>query len=242
MITNGDTILALSNSGETTELSDIVGYARRHHIPLVSMTSKPDSTLAQNSTVALVLPPHTEVCPHGLAPTTSALMMLALGDALAMAMLNEKGFTARDFGSIHPGGKLGQQLMLVSQLMHTQEQLPLVQIESPLHAVIIEMTSKGFGCAAVLDKGYMAGIITDGDLRRHLHGQTSADVFSLKASDLLSAQPKTITPDTLAMDALALMHQHKITSLFVVEGTGSNKGHKPIGILHLHDCLRAGLT
>lgn len=233
MITDQDTVLAMSNSGETAELSDVLGYVARHHIPLISMTSKPNSTLAQHSTIALVLPQQPEACPHGMAPTTSSTMMIALGDALAMALLDQNQFSAMDFGSFHPGGKLGQRLLKVSSLMHTGATLPLVHPTDSMKSVVLTMTQKGFGCAAVIRDGQLVGIITDGDLRRHIQD----DLFSQTAEKTMSANPRTISKDMLALEALGLMNQLNITSLFVVD----DKKHVQ-GLLHMHDCLRAGLS
>ncbi len=233
MITKQDTVIAMSNSGETAELADIVGYTNRYDIPLISMTSKPESTLAKNSTVALVLPKQPEACPHGLAPTTSSTMMIALGDALAMAILDQSQFSADDFGSFHPGGKLGQRLLKVEALMHKGDELPVVSEDCMMSEVILEMTTKGFGCAAVLSDHKLLGVITDGDLRRHM----SDNILMSKAKDIMTTSPRTIPSDMLALDALAFMNEHKITALFVLDSDKCVRG-----VLHTHDCLRAGLA
>lgn len=234
MITEQDTVIALSNSGETAELSDVVAFAGRHNIPLISVTSKPASTLAKNSRVALILPIQPEACPHGLAPTTSSTMMLSLGDALAMALLSLKDFSAKDFGSFHPGGKLGQLLLTVDALMHTGDQLPLVTEDTTLSDVILTMTQKGFGGAGVCDKkGKLIGVISDGDLRRCLN----QDMFGKRALDVMSPNPKVINPTMSARDALHFMNDCQITFTFVTDEAGVCQG-----ILHVHDCLRAGLS
>ncbi len=239
MITKNDTILALSNSGETSELSDILAYAKRHSIPLIVITSGGKSTLANTADVSLILPEMEEACPLGLAPTTSTAMMMALGDALATAVLNHRGFSAKDFGSLHPGGKLGQRLMLVKKLMHTQSDMPLVPLETFMKEALLQMTSYGFGCVGVVDSsGDLQGMITDGDLRRHMD---EGDLMKAKVTDIMTPSPQMICATVLAEEALARMNKKGITSFFVVE-TSSDEDRKPIGILHIHDCLRAGLV
>ncbi len=234
MITAHDAILALSNSGETPELTDVVNYSRRFAIPLVAITGRADSALALAADQALILPEVGEACPMGLAPTSSTTMMLALGDALAVALLERKGFSPADFKVFHPGGQLGRRLLKVADLMHSGEQLPLVPTDLPMGEVLLVMTNKSFGCVGVLDaKGRLAGIITDGDLRRHLE----PGLFGRQAGEVMTAGPKTIGANTLAAEALRVMNARSITSLFVVEGD-----RRPIGILHLHDCLRAGIA
>lgn len=233
MITKGDAVVALSNSGETPELSDIVAYTRRFTIPLVGITSKPGSSLAQAADVALILPPIPEACPMGLAPTTSTTMMLALGDALAVALLERKGFTAADFRVFHPGGQLGQRLLKVADIMHGGDTLPLVGPDSAMAEVILVMTAKSLGCAGVVGAdGRLAGIITDGDLRRHMR----SDLLGLKAREVLTGAPKTVPPNMLAAEALRIINEKAITSLFVVEDG------RPVGVLHVHDLLRAGVV
>lgn len=238
MITKNDTIIALSNSGETSELSDILAYAKRHGVPIIGMTSKPNSTLATMADVALVLPKMEEACPLQLAPTTSTTMMMAYGDALATAVLKRRGFSAADFGSLHPGGKLGQRLMLVKKLMHSGDSIPLIQETASMKEALIQMTSKGFGCVGVLDAlGVLSGMVTDGDLRRHM----GDDLMGAKVVDIMTPNPQVISEAILAEEALARMNDRGITSFFVV-ATAAEKDRSPIGILHIHDCLRAGLV
>jgi arabinose-5-phosphate isomerase len=233
MIATGDSLLALSNSGETPELADIVAYSRRYAIPLIAITSRAQSTLARNADVALVLPHAAEACPMRLAPTTSTTMTLALGDALAVALLERKGFSASDFGVLHPGGRLGRMLMKVADIMHGRDEVPLIAEGAAMAEVLVLMTAKSFGVAGIVDDaGKLVGIITDGDLRRHM----GPKLLSLTAREVMTPQPRTIRPDALAAEALGVMNQRKITSLFVVEED------RPIGILHIHDCLRAGIA
>lgn len=233
MITPGDAVVALSNSGETPELSDIVAYTRRFEIPLVAMTSRAGSSLAQAADVALILPAIPEACPMGLAPTTSTTMMLALGDALAVALLERSGFTAADFRVYHPGGKLGQRLLKVADIMHGGDDMPLVGPDASMSEVLLVMTAKRLGCAGVVTAdGGLAGIVTDGDLRRHM----AADLLTLRASEVMTAAPKTVAPSLIAADALRTMNARTITTLFVVD-----EG-RPVGVLHVHDLLRAGVA
>ncbi|WP_168220393.1 KpsF/GutQ family sugar-phosphate isomerase [Azospirillum thermophilum] len=234
MIARIDAVVALSNSGETKELSDVIAYTRRFGIPLIGVTRRAGSSLAEQSDVALILPPVPEACPLGLAPTTSTTMMLALGDALAVAMLERRGFSAADFREFHPGGQLGSALLKVSDLMHKGGDLPLCRLETPLSDVIFEMTAKRLGCVGVLDgDGTLAGIITDGDLRRHLKPELLAE----RADSIMSPRPKTIRPKALAVEALREMNDKQITTLFVIEAD-----RRPLGIVHIHDCLRAGVA
>lgn len=239
MIVRGDVVLALSNSGEAKELNDLIEYTRRFAIPLISMTSKPESTLGTRSDIALLIPPVPEACPNGLAPTTSTTLMMALGDALAISLLERKGFTETDFKVFHPGGKLGQQLMKVSEIMHQGEQLPLASDTIPVAKAIDIISEKGFGCICLTrDDNTLSGILTDGDIRRHI----TADFLSKTAGDVMTQSPKTITPDTLVAEAMAIMNNtnktfRNITVLPVVDDTG-----KPVGLLHIHDCLRAGFA
>jgi arabinose-5-phosphate isomerase len=234
MITRHDALLALSNSGETSELSDIVTYSRRYAIPLVAITGRTESSLAEAADLALILPDVGEACPMGLAPTTSTTMMLALGDALAVALLERKGFSSADFQIYHPGGKLGRQLMKVADLMHRGDAVPLVEPGRPMGEVLVEMTRKSFGCVGVTaPDGTLTGIITDGDLRRHMEG----GLLGRTAGEVMTLAPLSIRPGILAAEALRVMNAKKITSLFVV---GDDK--RPVGILHLHDCLRAGVA
>jgi arabinose-5-phosphate isomerase len=231
MITKDDAVLLLSNSGETAELSDIISYTRRFGIPLIGMVRRKTSRLVEAADIALILPEIAEASPIG-APTTSTTMMLALGDAIAVALLERKGFSKDDFGQLHPGGKLGAAFIKVSDLMHQGAELPLVDANTPMNDVLLEMTSKRFGCTAVVNKsGVLLGIITDGDLRRHM----SRDLLDSTAQDIMTKNPMTIPPHTLAAAALGLM-QGKITALFICDGQ-----NKPVGILHIHDILRAGV-
>lgn len=231
MITTDDLVLALSNSGETHELRDIIAYTRRFSIPLVALVRRAESMLVEAADIAIVLPEVPEASPVG-APTTSTTMMLAYGDALAVALLERKGFSKNDFGIYHPGGKLGSQFTRVSALMHAGDELPLVRDTAPMHEILLTMTAKRFGCAGVVDaKGLMEGIVTDGDLRRHM----GDGLMQQQASQVMTKHPITITPNQLAAEALGIMNSKSITCLFVVE-----EG-KPVGILHIHDCLRAGI-
>ncbi len=233
MITADDAVLALSNSGETKELRDLLLYTKRFAIPLIAITAKPDSTLANNADIGLILPDQPEASSVGLAPTTSTTMTLALGDALAVALLERKGFSAVDFKVFHPGGKLGQQLMRVGDLMHMDDELPLANNDSVMRDAILTMAHKPFGCIGVIcDAGNLQGIITDGDLRRHM----SNDLMDKKVKDIMTFNPITITSDNLAAEVIALMNKAKISAVFIVEDK------KPVGIIHLHDFLRAGVV
>jgi arabinose-5-phosphate isomerase len=233
MITEADVVVCLSNSGETPELNDLVAHAKRFAIPLIAMTGREESTLAQTADIALILPKAPEACPLGLAPTTSTAMMLALGDALAVALLERRGFTAEDFQVLHPGGKLGKALIKVSDIMHTGDEVPLVAPGTGMRDAVLTMTAKTFGCVGIADKsGKLIGVITDGDLRRHIDG----DLFAQKVDDVMTRSPKTIRPQALAAEALGRMKASKVTALFVVaEG-------KVSGILRIHDILRAGVV
>ncbi|MFO1127463.1 MAG: KpsF/GutQ family sugar-phosphate isomerase [Rhodospirillales bacterium] len=233
MITEHDAVIAFSNSGETSELADLVDFCKRFKIPLIGVTGRAGSTLAQAADVALILPDTPEACPMGLAPTTSTTVMLALGDALAVAMLERKGFSADDFHVLHPGGKLGRRLLRVSSIMHSGDAVPLATLDTPMSDVIITMSAKGFGCVAIVDDNRrLIGIITDGDLRRHM----GTGLLEETAGSVMTANPKAIRPDALASEALGFLNARSITTLFVVDN-----GH-PIGILHVHDCLRAGIA
>jgi len=234
MIADGDAVLALSNSGDTAELADIVAYTRRFRIPLLAMTRRDGSTLAEAADVTLLLPATAEACPMGLAPTTSTTMMIALGDALAVALLERKGFSAGDFQVLHPGGQLGQKLLRVVDIMHEGDAVPLVHRHTAMAEAILVMTTKSFGCAGVTDDaGQLVGIVTDGDLRRHM----GDDLLRLPVDKVMSGRPKTIRPQALAAEALGLMNAAAITSLFAVD-----ERRRPLGILHIHDCLRAGIA
>ena len=233
MITEADTLLMLSNSGETPELADLVNYATRFSIPLVAIVGQAPSTLADSATVALVLPDEPEAGTLGLAPTTSTIMMLALGDALAVALLERKGLTAEDFSLYHPGGKLGQRLVRVADIMHAGDSLPLVPAETAMAEALIVMTAKRLGCVGATDaRGALVGIVTDGDLRRHM----DADLLRKPVSEIMTRDPVTIHGGALGAEAVHLMNQRQITSLFVIEG------ERPVGVVHIHDCLRAGLA
>jgi arabinose-5-phosphate isomerase len=233
MIASDDVMLVLSWSGETEELKDLINYSRRFHIALIAVTVNPDSTLGKASDIVLVLPQAREACPHNLAPTTSSLMQLALGDALAIALLESRGFTAVDFGVFHPRGRLGAALKFVRDVMHPGAALPLIGQDALMSAAIVEMSAKGFGCVAVTDgAGRLAGVITDGDLRRHMRD----DLLRAPVGEVMTASPKTVRPEQLASEALELINSLKITALIVVGGD------RPVGIVHFHDLLRAGVA
>ena len=233
MITTDDVILALSWSGEQAEMKSLITYATRFSIPLVAMTAERDSTLAKAADVALTLPKAREACPHNLAPTTSSLMLLALGDALAIALLEGRGFTSVDFSVLHPSGKLGAMLKHISDIMHTGAAVPLKPLGTSMSEALVEMTSKGFGCVGIVDaRGHIAGIVTDGDLRRHMR----PDLMTALVDEVMTKNPKTIRKDLLASEALEILNASKITALIVTEA------NKPVGIVHLHDLLRAGVV
>ncbi len=228
-----DVVLALSNSGETAELNDIIGYCSRFGIDLIGITGDPQSALAEASTVALTMPRSAEACPLGLAPTTSTAMALALGDALAVALLERRGFSADDFQVLHPGGKLGRRLNRVADIMHTGDAMPLVRPNDRMAEVLIVMTARRLGCAGVVDPaGDLVGIVTDGDLRRHM----DSGLVSREASTVMTPDPVTIRPEALAAEALGLMNAREITGLFAV------RNGAPVGFVHLHDCLREGVA
>ncbi len=232
MITTDDVVFALSWSGETAELRDLIHYTRRFGIPLVAMTSGKSSGLALAADITLLLPKVEEACPNGLAPTTSTTMQMALGDAVAMALLERKGFDASDYKNIHPGGKLGAMLAHVSAIMHQGEEMPLTGPDVPMSEAILVMTRKGLGCIGVLGpEGKLVGLITDGDLRRHM----GSDLLGRTAGEIMTAAPKTLTPETLASEALNFLNDNKISSIFIVEAD------RPVGLVHLHDFLRAGV-
>ena len=232
MITDEDVLLALSNSGETAELAALVEYANRFDIPLIAMTRSAESSLAEAADVTLVVPPVAEACPLGLAPTTSTSMMMALGDAIAVALLERKGFSAQDFQVLHPGGALGKKLLRVSDLMHSGEAMPLVPPEMKMSEALVVMSAKSFGTLGILESGRLTGIVTDGDLRRHM----AADLLERPVGEIMTRGPVTIRPQALAAEALNLMNARKTTCLFAVEDG------KPVGLLHIHDCLRAGVA
>lgn len=234
MITQHDVVLAISNSGEAPELANMVAFSRRFNIPLLGITKNPESSLGTQCDVVLTLPDLGEACGTGVVPTTSTTMTLAMGDALAVALMENRAFTAEHFRNFHPGGKLGAQLARVSDLMHSGIQMPLVSLETPMTEALIEISQKSLGVVGVtaLD-GTLAGIITDGDLRRHMDG-----LLSLMAQDVMTASPATVQPEALAVEAVALMNDRKITCVFAVK---SDVQAAPCGILHIHDCLRVGL-
>ena len=233
MITKDDVIMALSWSGETVELKDLIDYSRRFGTGLIAVTAEATSTLAKSADVVLLLPQAREACPHNLAPTTSSLMQLALGDALAVALLESRGFTALDFRGLHPGGRLGAKLKFIRDVMHTGASVPLIALGAAMSEAIVIMSEKGFGCVGITGKnGKLAGIITDGDLRRHMR----ADLLAAKVEDVMTKSPKTVSGDQLVSEALELLNSSKITAVFVLDaGT-------PAGIVHLHDLLRAGVA
>jgi len=233
MINKDDAVLALSNSGNTPELNDIISYTRRFSIPLISITSKKRSLVAIEADIALILPNSKEACSIGLAPTTSTTMMLAYGDAIAVALMERRGFTAEDFKLRHPGGRLGHRLLIVSDIMHSGSELPIAKGSDLMTEVLPEMTAKSLGCIGIVDEnGKLKGIVTDGDLRRHMKN----DILDLTAAEVMSPSVKTIRPTALASEALQIMNDGKITSLFVLEK------HNILGLLHIHDCLRAGVA
>ncbi len=239
MIVPGDAVVALSNSGETAELADLVAHTRRFGLPLIGITGREESTLARAADVALVLPRAPEACPMGLAPTTSTTMQMALGDALAIALLTRRGFTAADFRTYHPGGRLGARLSRVRDLMHQGGEIPLAPPDMRMDAALVAMTAKRFGCLGIVEDGRLVGIITDGDLRRALRPGGAApqgNLLALTTAAVMTRQPRTIGPDALAAEALHLM-AGRITALFVVDAAGA-----PVGILHIHDLLRAGVA
>ncbi len=233
MIARDDAILAMSWSGEASELEGILTYSRRFKIPLVAVTSKPQSTLAKQADICLVLPREEEACPHGLAPTTSTVMQLALGDALAISLLESRGFSPTDFKTFHPGGQLGANLTQIRDLMHVNDDVPLVKSTAPISDAVTSISDKGFGCVGIVDDtGKLIGIITDGDLRRNLY----ANIADMKIADIMTNAPKVVSPTTLASTATALMNEMKLTALFVTEN------ETPVGLIHMHDLLRAGVV
>jgi arabinose-5-phosphate isomerase len=233
MIQKEDTVLALSWSGETRELSDLVAYTRRFDVPLIAMTSGEESVLAKAATVALILPRVEEACPHGLAPTTSSTLQLAVGDALAVALLEKRGFSAQDFKLFHPGGKLGAQLKSVHEVMHKGDRLPLVSPTATMTQALVEQTAKGLGCVLVCDGDVLHGIITDGDLRRHM----APDLLQRGVVDIMTKNPATLRSDSLAIDGLAFMEKRGINVLPVVD-----ESNHLVGVIHLLDLLRAGVA
>ena len=232
MVAEGDVLIVLSNSGETPELADLLAHAKRFGIAMIGITSRDGSTLMRQATVGLLLPQVPEACEKGIVPTTSTTMTLALGDALAIALMEHRAFTPEHFRMFHPGGKLGAKLLKVQDLMHKEP--PLVPDSLPMGEALLEITRRGFGVVGVTDAdGELTGIITDGDLRRHLDG-----LLTHRAGEVMTANPRTIGPEALAGEALAVMNDRKITCLLVT----APKSRTPIGILHVHDCLRAGVV
>ena len=233
MVTPDDVVLVLSNSGETPELSDIIAHTRRFTIPLIGVASRSGSTLLQQSDVAIVLPQAPEACGTGVVPTTSTTMTLALGDALAVALMEHRQFTPEHFRTFHPGGKLGARLSKVADLMH--HDMPLVAEDAPMSEALLTISQKGFGVVGVTDpEGALVGIITDGDLRRHMQG-----LLDHTAAEVMTRNPRTITPDQLAEKAVAVMNARKITCLFVLDPADAGR---PAGFIQIHDCLRAGVV
>jgi arabinose-5-phosphate isomerase len=233
MIAPEDVIMALSWSGETAELKDLTDYSARFRIPLVAITAAADSTLGRAADVVLMLPPAREACPHNLAPTTSSLMQHALGDALAIALLESRGFTALDFRVFHPGGKLGAMLKFVRDVMHAGSAVPLAAVGTAMSEAVVEMSAKGFGCVGITNAdGRLLGIVTDGDLRRHMR----PDLLEARVETVMTRNPKTVQPDQLASEALEIINSSKITALIVADAG------KPVGIVHFHDLLRAGVA
>ncbi|MFK7874553.1 MAG: SIS domain-containing protein [Paracoccaceae bacterium] len=231
MITKDDCVVAISNSGEAPELANLIAYSRRFGIPLIGMSSRKSSALATQSDIVLMLPREPEACGTGVVPTSSTTMTLALGDALAIALMEHRSFTAEHFRDFHPGGKLGAQLSRVQDLMHRDVALPLVPPDTPMSDALLEISQKGFGVVGVqASNRALVGIITDGDLRRHMDG-----LLDLTAQDVMTHNPTTIGPGALAEEAVNVMNTHKITCLFVTDNS------KPTGFLHIHDCLRVGL-
>lgn len=234
MVSKGDVVLAISNSGEAPELANLLAFTRRFGIPLIGLSSKPDSTLMKQADVHLLIPSMGEACGFGMVPSISTTLTLAMGDALAIALMKYRDFRPEDFRAFHPGGKLGARLSTVQDLMHVGEALPLIAAHTPMSDALIEISQKGFGVAGVTDpQGQLAGIITDGDLRRHMDG-----LLNKTTEQVMTPNPTTISPGALAEEAVAIMNDRKITSLFVVDEATSGQA---LGLLHIHDCLRVGL-
>lgn len=233
MISRDDVVLALSKSGETAELGDLLAYTARFSIPVVAITSVAGSALSKSAQIDLILPDIEEACGETFAPTTSTTMMMALGDALAVALLRARGFSASDFQGFHPGGKLGAALRKARDLMHGPDALPLASLDAPMTDVVAIISKGGFGCAGIVDEsGFLKGIITDGDIRRHF----SNGAQSKTAAEVMTENPRTAYPETLAGDILAYMSKNKITTIFVIEQD------KPVGLVHVHDCLSVGVV
>ena len=233
MVTRQDVVLTLSYSGETAELSDLVAFTRLMKIPLIAMSGRAGSSLDKAADVSLILPDITEACPHNLAPTTSTTAMMALGDALAVALLERKGFSPENFNALHPGGQLGRRFIKLSDIMHRGDAVPLVHFDTLMSEALLTMTAKSLGCVGVVgDDDTLVGIITDGDLRRHME----SGLFERRAGDIMTKSPLTASPDMLAAAALGLMNDRKITAIFAVEA------NRPVGIVHIHDLVRAGIV
>ncbi|GLH88748.1 MULTISPECIES: KpsF/GutQ family sugar-phosphate isomerase [unclassified Bradyrhizobium] len=233
MITSDDVVIALSWSGEQPEMKTLVNYTKRFAIPMIAITSNAQSSLGQAARIVLELPRAREACPHNLAPTTSTLMQAAIGDALAIALLEGRGFTALEFANFHPGGKLGAMLKHISDLMRSGDAVPLKPLGTGMTDALAEMSAKGLGCVVIVDgRGHVAGIITDGDLRRKMR----ADLLSVSVDEIMTANPRTVRREALASEALEILNSAKITTLIVTDGA------KPVGILHMHDLLRAGVA
>ncbi len=237
MLTTDDLLLTISNSGESREMGDIISFSRRFGIPMVAITSNPESTMAKAADLTLLIPSKKEApeaCPLGLAPTTSTTTTLAMGDAIAVALIESKGFTREEFHDRHPGGKLGNVLLRASDIMVTGNDLPLVPEHMPMADALVVMTAKSWGCLGIVDdEGHLTGVITDGDLRRHM----AVNLVSQEASAIMTKSPKTVVADILCVEALRIMNTKKITSLFVVDGE-----NRPIGLLHVHSLLIAGVA
>ncbi len=234
MIAPGDVVIALSNSGRTAELADIVAYARRHAIPLIAITGSAASPLGEQADIVLLLPEAPEACPLGLAPTTSTTMMVALGDALAIALLERRGFSHEDYHQLHPGGQLGRRLVKVADVMHVGDDLPLARHDMTMGEAVLVMTAKRLGCVGVVDaEGRLNGIITDGDLRRHM----GRDLMGRTVTEIMTPGPRIIRANALVAEAVGVMNKAAITTLFVIA-----EDRQPIGILHIHDCLRTGVA
>lgn len=233
MITEDDVVIAISNSGESRELMDILNYCKRFGIKLIAVTKNPQSSLGKAGNLILKLPNNKEACPLGLAPTSSTTATLVLGDILTIGLIERKGFSKEDFNDRHPGGKLGSILKHVSDLMHTGEEMPILEEHSNMQAVLLEMTSKRLGCVGFINNyGELTGMLTDGDLRRCL----SEDILKAKAIDIMTKNPKTISPNAMIAEALKLMHDKKITNIFAIEDK------KPVGVIHIHDLLNNGVA
>lgn len=233
MLTNDDVVLAISNGGESKELSDIIVYCKRYGIPLISMTKNPDSSLGRAGNVLLKLPDHGEACPLGLAPTSSTTATLVLGDILAVCLLERKGFSKLDYKQRHPGGKLGAILQKVSDLMHTGKEMPLISKDATMKEALLEMTAKMLGSVGIVDTdGKLIGMITDGDLRRCM----SDNILSRNVAEVMTKNPKTTSPDILAAELLKILNENKITQMFVIDNG------MPVGIIHMHDCFNAGVA